>query len=239
MDFEILVIFFGLEFVGLALNFTTLIFIVKSFDIKTHVFTLLFIDAVQSTIGSAISVFLDALVISGVSDVSFAYCTFSYVVIYFPSNFGAFLTMLIDVIRYYLARKSTKNIAPSKSKISKLSLSLFLIMVTANCFYLAINETYDVPYAILVEGCNYKSRDPRPITILNRIVLQMPSSYNIVSMVFDGLMLHLLQKTILPGQVMRSDVVVTRILKRSKNYCNQFLKNSLIGAIKVLELFVN
>jgi hypothetical protein len=51
-----------LNFIGFFTNGTSLVHVVRSFDLKTHVFTLVFVDAVISTICCAASVVLDILV---------------------------------------------------------------------------------------------------------------------------------------------------------------------------------
>jgi len=57
---ELVVLF--LNFIGFFTNGTSLVHVVRSFDLKTHVFTLVFVDAVISTICCAASVVLDILV---------------------------------------------------------------------------------------------------------------------------------------------------------------------------------
>jgi hypothetical protein len=51
-----------LNFIGFFTNGTSLVHVIRSFDLKIHVFTLVFVDAVISTICCAASVVLDILV---------------------------------------------------------------------------------------------------------------------------------------------------------------------------------
>ena len=107
-----LLIFFGLGVVGFLSNAATLLYIVKSFDITTHVFALLFIDATLSTIFPALSALTDFLVVTNLVQTGLVYCNFSFAFVYLPNFAGSVLTLIIASVRYYLALKSAKNIQP-------------------------------------------------------------------------------------------------------------------------------
>jgi hypothetical protein len=64
MEFGFFPIFLGIDSFGLLLNGLTLIYILKSFDIKVHVFTLVFMDALFAVISFALSSVLDLLIIT-------------------------------------------------------------------------------------------------------------------------------------------------------------------------------
>ena len=51
--------------IGLLLNFVTLLYTFFHFDLKVHVFCLVFIDTVLSTLGSLTAAILDILLLSG------------------------------------------------------------------------------------------------------------------------------------------------------------------------------
>ena len=51
--------------IGLLLNFATLVYTFLHFDLKVHVFCLVFIDTVLSTLGSLTAAILDILLLSG------------------------------------------------------------------------------------------------------------------------------------------------------------------------------
>ncbi len=64
MEFGFFPIFLGIDIFGLLSNSLTLIYILRSFDIKIHVFTLVFMDALFAVISFALSSVLDLLIIT-------------------------------------------------------------------------------------------------------------------------------------------------------------------------------
>ena len=117
MDSFIKLLFLGLGVLGFICNGATLFYILKSFDISTHVFALLFIDASLSTIFPAVTLMAEFLVITNLVETNLVYCNISFAAVYFPSFAGAVLTLIIAFVRYFLARKSAKNIQPSNQVI--------------------------------------------------------------------------------------------------------------------------
>ena len=117
---------------------------------------------------------------------------------YFPIIFGLFLSMLISVVRYFLTLKSAKNIQVSKTKVTGLTLAIFFILASTSLAWWAIQLMFDIPYSILVESCFSQAREPRPLTLKGRVVLNYPYIFILVSLTLDVLLLRFLQKTILP-----------------------------------------
>ena len=117
---------------------------------------------------------------------------------YFPIIFGLLLTMLISSVRYFLTLKSAKNIQVSKTKVTQCVFAIFCIFSLAAVLWWTIHIMLDVPYAIIVETCFYRTRDPRTLPVSKRIALNFPFLFNIVSLLMDILMLRFLKKTILP-----------------------------------------
>ena len=95
---------------GCLTNFVTLLYILKRFDIRVHVFTLLFIDAIFSLICSLISVTLDTLLMANIIKVNLLYCHISFLTVWLPMFYGDILTFKVAFLRYYLTIKAAKNI---------------------------------------------------------------------------------------------------------------------------------
>ena len=153
METNFFFVFLSFFFVGFISNFSTLLYIVASFDIRTHVFLLIFVDAFFSTICCFIGVVLDFFIVANVVQISFTFCTLSFFVSYFPTNFGCFITFLTSAVRYYLTIKSAKNIKPSKSKVSKLCLLFIALIMLTTTAWLTINLVLQTPFASLVDIC--------------------------------------------------------------------------------------
>lgn len=149
----------GAALFGLISNSLTLVYIFQTFNIKTHVFTLLFIDALFSALCCALSSIVDFLVMFDFMKVEYIYCNLSYVAVYYSACFGAFVTLLIASIRYYLSIHSLQNIQPEK--VSKLAFSILSAVVLLNIVFVSVNAGLDIPYALLVEGCTYTIRESR------------------------------------------------------------------------------
>jgi hypothetical protein len=167
MTFIVIILYLGLCVLGLALNSVTLTYIVKRFKIgirsfrSSHVFTLIFVEALLSTSGCAVSTILHFLVVVEAIQISFAYCSNWFISVNFPLNLGSFLTLQIAAIRFYLTKKSSHNEHPSKTRVTLLSLAIFFVLLVANLSYAVINETLDIPYSFFVEACKYLEREPR------------------------------------------------------------------------------
>ena len=95
---------------GVMSNGSTLLYILRNFNISIHVFALLFIDTLFSTACALLSMILDILVRAEVLQQSFTYCTMSFLALYLPAYYGSVLTFLVAITRYILTIKSAKNI---------------------------------------------------------------------------------------------------------------------------------
>jgi hypothetical protein len=63
MTFDATVVFLIGEIIGLCLNLPTLIYILKSFDVRVHVFTMILIDAAIANSCCALLIVLDVLLL--------------------------------------------------------------------------------------------------------------------------------------------------------------------------------
>ena len=91
--------FVGSGLIGSVTNGLASMHIFRTFEIRTHVFTLLFIDTVLSAVSGGISAITDLLVLTGVMEVSFFYCNLAFVVIFYASYLGALITLLVASVR--------------------------------------------------------------------------------------------------------------------------------------------
>jgi hypothetical protein len=139
MESGIFFTFLGVFALSLCCNTATLVYIISNFEIKTHVFTLLFLDVLFSTLCSGICVVLDLMVVSGLMNINFTYCTFSFLSLYLPSCYGAGITLAVAAIRYVLTRKSAQNKKVSNFKVSLISLLSLLILFILTLGFLVYN----------------------------------------------------------------------------------------------------
>jgi hypothetical protein len=95
---------------SLAFNLSTLVYILRSFNVTIHVYSLLFIDSLISTFCSLALFILETLIGTGLVSQSYHYCTLSFLSLFLPTYYGGVLTFLVACIRYTLAKKSAKNI---------------------------------------------------------------------------------------------------------------------------------
>lgn len=108
MDPKFLVYFLVTESVGLCLNVLTLVHVVKRFEFRVHVFAMIFVDSVVTTICCASSVILDALKLMSVVERTRTYCTLVHLSAYLPFSCGAISTFLVALARYILTKKSAR-----------------------------------------------------------------------------------------------------------------------------------
>jgi ABC-type tungstate transport system substrate-binding protein len=139
--------------VGFISNFLTLLYIVNSFNIRTHVFLLIFIDTLFSTSCCFVGVILYVFIAAEVIEINFIFCTLSFFVSYIPTNLGSFTTFLTSAVRYYLTIKSAKNIQPSKSKVSRICFFFVVLDMMAAMAWLAINLVLQTPSSATVQLC--------------------------------------------------------------------------------------
>ena len=179
-------------------NLTTLVYIATTFNIKTHVFTLLFLDSLNSTVCCMISTLLDSLLLAGQIQQNFPVCYLAILTFYLPTCFGPILTVLITLTRYILAKLSAKNIQPSNKKVSVIALALFTAFAAISLIVISIHAVLDLPLATSVEIC-IRGLSARPINPLSALSLMIPIIYNVVSLVTDMKMIIFLRKVIIPA----------------------------------------
>jgi hypothetical protein len=192
------VIFLIFDVLALTANSTTLIYILQSFEVTTHVFGLLFLDALISTSCSFVAFTVDSLLLANQVSTTYLICTLAFLMTNLPCCFGALLTLLISQVRLTLAKKASKNIHPSNKKVIFVTLTLFLIISTSIVLYYGVNAMLNFPVAYFVDTCAYPNDEPRLFTQLHILVLQMPNAFNVASLVTDVQMLRFLKTVILP-----------------------------------------
>jgi hypothetical protein len=192
-------VFITLHITGLLLNFATLLYIVTNFNIKVHVYTLLFIDSLICMLSSLGLIILDTLLIYGIWNSSFVYCNTWFFTLLLPTYFGGILTFLVAAIRYILALKAAKNIQPSNKTVSCWSLSFFVFWIFVAISIISINLWLDIPIAMMVEACaSSPERPPRLVGIPNNVATRSVAIFNFLSLVMDVLVVKFIKKTILP-----------------------------------------
>ena len=199
MNFTFLSSYLALDILGCFSNFSTLIYIFKSFDIGTHVFTLIFLDSLISTLCSAISTVSDILFFAGHFNPT---CQIAFLATYLPGSYGAVLTFLISNIRFYLANKAAKNIHPSNKKVLSYALGLFALIAAFFLAYFVIFLIMDIPLSLFSEICLNPDQEPRTFPRSTRFVLNSPNIFNICSLMTDLRMLRFLKRTILSTDIL-------------------------------------
>jgi hypothetical protein len=79
----------------------------------------------------------------------------------FFCNTGAILTFLISLVRYILARKSSKNIHPPNKEVLKWSIGSFFFLFSAISLYFVTSELLDLPFALAPGVIESLGRSPR------------------------------------------------------------------------------
>ena len=98
-----------LEAFGAASNLSTLVYILRNFDIKVHVYTLIFIDALFCSASALASFLLDVMMVTELIAVDRAFCTISLLSLLLPVLYGSILTFMVALVRYVLSVKAAKN----------------------------------------------------------------------------------------------------------------------------------
>ena len=180
-------------------NLTTLQFVVKNFNLKTHVFTLLFLDSLSSTVCSIASVIFETILLSKIFQPNFIICSWSFLVAYIPNCFGAILTLLISLTRYLLAIKAAKNIHPNNKRVTLTAIGVFAVaagFITA--FFLATFHL-DISTVYYTNVCAYPEQDHRPISTALTLFILHPNVCYILSLLTDIQMLRFLKTVIIPS----------------------------------------
>ena len=196
MKTVVLSAFVFIDFCSCFTNFTTLIYICKTFNIKTHVFTLIFLDSLISSLGSIISISLDILFLSGLLQPTYLLCYSAFLSTFLPNCFGAILTLLLSLIRYILAKSSAKNIHPSNKTVVAISIVIFSSISSFVLIPFLVHALLDLPFVYFVDTC--ANRDFRPKSIFSSVILQIPNCCNILTLIIDLQMIRFLKKVIIP-----------------------------------------
>ena len=198
MKDSFLIAYAVIDLCACLLNLTTLKFVYKNVNLKTHVFSLLFLDSLSSTICSIGSIILDTIFLTKVFEPNYVMCSLSYLMSYLSISFGAILTLLITVTRYVLATKSAKNIQLNNKKITLIVLGIFTAAAGFNIIFFIVNLKFGTINSSFVSVCAHWKQEPKNIPILIVIFLFHPNICNILSLLTDIKMLMFLQKVIIP-----------------------------------------
>ena len=199
MKSRFLVLFLAIDVCADFTNLTTLIYIATSFNIKTHVFTLIFLDSLISTLCSVISTLFDSLLLAGQIQANANVCFLAFLTAYLSNCFGAILTFLIAAVRYILAKLSAKNIQPLSMKVSAIALAVFTALGAISVAICVTHAVLDLPMAFSIEVCADRDLFERPIKPLSTLLLSIPNIYKLFSMVVDIKMILFLRKVIIPA----------------------------------------
>ena len=125
-------------------------------------------------------------------------CLMLFLASYLPCSYGALLYLLISCVRYFLAKKSAKNIKPSNNKVLTFTLLIFLFFAILQATYFVSKSMLDIPFSFFTEACAYPEKEPRSYSFFNNIVLQMPNLFSIISLMVDMKIILFLKRIILP-----------------------------------------
>ena len=198
MKTVVLSAFVFIDFCSCFTNFTTLIYICKTFNIKIHVFTLIFLDSLISSSGSIISATLDTLFLSGLLQPTYLLCYSAFLSNFLPICFGAILTLLLSFIRYILARSSAKNIHPSNKTVVAISIAIFSSISSFVLLTFLVHALLDIPFVYFIDICS--NLGFRPKKIFSLFFLQIPNCCNILTLIIDLQMIRFLKKVIIQPQ---------------------------------------
>ena len=180
-------------------NLTTLQFVVKNFNLKTHVFTLLFLDSLSSTVCSIASVIFETIFLTKIIESNFIICSWAFLVAYIPICFGAILTLLIALTRYLLAIKASKNIHPNNKRVTLTAIGIFGVAAGFIVGFFLVTFHLDISTVYYTDVCAYPEQDRRPIPAPLVLFILHPIVYNILSLLTDIKMLRFLKTVILPS----------------------------------------
>jgi len=172
----------------------------STFDIKIHVFTLLFIDACFSTVFCVISFTIDLALIFESIKIGSTYCNIAFISYFYPTYFGAVSTMLIGAVRLFLSKKVFKNNRPSNFKVTFWALLFLVIFCVVNIVHAAINILLDIPFGKTLEGC--ARAEPREVSLTNLLMLLVVNIYPVISIIIDLFLLNFIRKTVMPTAVL-------------------------------------
>ena len=180
-------------------NLTTLQFVVKNFNLKTHVFTLLFLDSLNSTVCSIASVIFETILLTNILKPNFIICSWAFLVAYIPNCFGAILTLLIALTRYLLAIKAAKNIHPNNKRVTLTAIGVFAVAAGFFIAFFLVTFHLDISTVYFTDVCAYPEQDHRPIPAPIVLFNLHHNVYYILSLLTDIKMLRFLKTVILPS----------------------------------------
>ena len=180
---------------GCMTNVSTVIYILKNFDVSVHVFTLVFVDSLISTSCSFMATIIRGFVMSNLLTWGFNNCTVLFLSTFLPTHFGGILTCLVAAIRLILAKKSAQNIQVSNKKVSIWSFSTFLFFVALSGTFYAVNLILNIPFVVIVEICK---NERRPVGTFNSLASRTGIIFYIFSIILDILVIRFIRKTVLP-----------------------------------------
>ena len=155
-------------------NASTMIYILKTFDVRIHVFALLFIDSIISTSCSLMATTIRILASTNILNWGFHNCSALFFSIFLPTYYGGILTFLVAAIRFILAKQSAQNIQVSNSKVFLISFSTFLFFATLTGSFVAYFVIQDIPFVIIVEFCSGQKRPVGWVSMLaSRYMMMM------------------------------------------------------------------
>ena len=198
------IVYLILGLIGWLANGITMGSILKRFEVHIHVFALICIDAVFSTLCAALSTISDVLVLAKVLIPDYNSCAMAFMASYLPCCFGALNTLLISSIRFTLAKKSAKNIQVPNRRVLSTAIAVLLLISAALSAFFFYNISNDLPFAFYIEACY--SEDMRHVPRYNGVVLQFPNYFNVASLIVDTKMLAFIKKTVLPHGGSSDDV---------------------------------
>ena len=191
-------IFLATDICASFTNFTTLVYIAKTFNIKTHVFILIFLASINSTVCSMLSTVFDSFSLTENLQPNKHVCFVAFLTVHLSNSFGAIFNVLISIVRYFLAKLSAQNIQPSNKKVSTIALTVFTALAAISLSACMIHAVLDLPLAFSIEVCANRDLSERRIEPFSTLVLLIPNIYSLISLVIDMKMIQFLRKVIIP-----------------------------------------
>jgi hypothetical protein len=185
----------ALDISGCLTNGLALLHIYRSFNLKIHAFSLLFIDSIISTASSLFLTLLHILYLTNQVEHSEVFCTLEFLGFFLPFYLGACTTFLVASIRLLLTIQSAQNKHPSNVKVSVTAFVAFGTAAAVFLLYIGISSATNAPFSFTVETC---TRTKRHISTLNELALQVPSFFNILSLMVDLRLLKFVRKSVTP-----------------------------------------
>ena len=202
-----------IDIIACLLNCVTLVFVFKSFHIRTHVFALLFLDALNCSTCAVFAFIADTtIVLSEKIGKSYLVCSIAFLGSYLPNSFGAVLTLLIALTRYTLTVKAARNIHPENYKVTAIALGTFATTASIILSFFIYHFILGLPTAYFIEACAHYDQEPRQMTKITIVSLFHPNLFNILSLATDIQMVIFLKKMIKPSGKIEIPIGLGKIL---------------------------